>query len=51
MPQLFPMNWMFLSIMFSLILILSLINIYFFPLNSKKFYNFKQPNNKLFLKW
>nr|UZN43715.1 ATP synthase F0 subunit 8 [Ixodes ovatus]UZN43741.1 ATP synthase F0 subunit 8 [Ixodes ovatus] len=51
MPQLFPMNWMFMSLMFSLILILYLINIYYLPLNSKKFYNLKKSNNKLFLKW
>nr|QAB05966.1 ATP synthase F0 subunit 8 [Ixodes tasmani]QAB05979.1 ATP synthase F0 subunit 8 [Ixodes tasmani] len=46
MPQLFPMNWMILLIMFSMIYIMILMIIYFFPMMSPfispkiKFYPF-----------
>nr|UNO53718.1 ATP synthase F0 subunit 8 [Ixodes ovatus] len=51
MPQLFPMNWIILTSMFAIILILTFINIYFFPLNKKNFYTDKKFGKKISFKW
>nr|YP_010937297.1 ATP synthase F0 subunit 8 [Ixodes kohlsi]WKW95293.1 ATP synthase subunit 8 [Ixodes kohlsi]WKW95306.1 ATP synthase subunit 8 [Ixodes kohlsi] len=51
MPQLFPMNWMLLTIFFSIAILISFIKIYFFPDNFKK-YNISMKNFKTyFFKW
>nr|YP_010535431.1 ATP synthase F0 subunit 8 [Ixodes pacificus]UYB78083.1 ATP synthase F0 subunit 8 [Ixodes pacificus]UYB78096.1 ATP synthase F0 subunit 8 [Ixodes pacificus]WKW95280.1 ATP synthase subunit 8 [Ixodes pacificus] len=51
MPQIYPMNWIFLSFLFSLLLAFSLINLYFFLMKTNKL----SPNfikiNKFLLKW
>nr|YP_010350413.1 ATP synthase F0 subunit 8 [Ixodes trichosuri]UOK09894.1 ATP synthase subunit 8 [Ixodes trichosuri] len=51
MPQLFPMNWMFMTLTFSLLFIFVSALIFFFPMTSLKttFVN-KCKNNKMF-KW
>nr|UNO53731.1 ATP synthase F0 subunit 8 [Ixodes ovatus] len=51
MPQLFPMNWIILTIMFAIILTLTFINIYFFPLNKKNFSADKKLGKKISFKW
>nr|YP_009020700.1 ATP synthase F0 subunit 8 [Ixodes pavlovskyi]AHM02275.1 ATPase subunit 8 [Ixodes pavlovskyi]UXX50318.1 ATP synthase subunit 8 [Ixodes pavlovskyi]BCL01332.1 ATPase subunit 8 [Ixodes pavlovskyi] len=51
MPQLFPMNWIFLSILFSLLLSFSLINLYFFLMQTKKMLPNFIKINKFLLKW
>nr|QLD97170.1 ATP synthase F0 subunit 8 [Ixodes rubicundus] len=51
MPQIFPMNWIFLYILFSLILILNFINMFFFIMN-KNYKNYLNIQKKMFfLKW
>nr|AGW06961.1 ATP synthase F0 subunit 8 [Ixodes ricinus] len=51
MPQLFPMNWIFLSILFSILLMFSLINLYFFMMKTKKLTSNTIEINKFLLKW
>nr|YP_010535457.1 ATP synthase F0 subunit 8 [Ixodes scapularis]UER94077.1 ATP synthase F0 subunit 8 [Ixodes scapularis]UYB78135.1 ATP synthase F0 subunit 8 [Ixodes scapularis]UYB78148.1 ATP synthase F0 subunit 8 [Ixodes scapularis] len=51
MPQLFPMNWIFLSFFFSFFLSFSLINFYFFVLKTKKLTPNFSNTNKFLLKW
>nr|NP_739597.1 ATP synthase F0 subunit 8 [Ixodes persulcatus]ANG08302.1 ATP synthase F0 subunit 8 [Ixodes persulcatus]UNO53744.1 ATP synthase F0 subunit 8 [Ixodes persulcatus]UNO53757.1 ATP synthase F0 subunit 8 [Ixodes persulcatus]UXX50331.1 ATP synthase subunit 8 [Ixodes persulcatus]BAC22599.1 ATPase subunit 8 [Ixodes persulcatus] len=51
MPQLFPMNWICLSILFSLLLSFSLINLYFFLMKTKKLLPNFIKINKFLLKW
>nr|YP_010852538.1 ATP synthase F0 subunit 8 [Nycteribia formosana]WGL38767.1 ATP synthase F0 subunit 8 [Nycteribia formosana] len=53
MPQMFPMNWLFIYIIFIMIFLLYMIKIYFsffqkMPNNMKQM-NFK--NNKIYWKW
>nr|YP_010324862.1 ATP synthase F0 subunit 8 [Ixodes nuttallianus]UNO53783.1 ATP synthase F0 subunit 8 [Ixodes nuttallianus] len=51
MPQLFPMNWILLSILFSFILVLSLINLYFFMMKSKKLVSPHKLADMYLFKW
>nr|YP_010324849.1 ATP synthase F0 subunit 8 [Ixodes ovatus]UNO53692.1 ATP synthase F0 subunit 8 [Ixodes ovatus] len=51
MPQLFPMNWIILSIMFAMILISTFVNIYFFPLNKKIFFLTQKSKKNFYFKW
>nr|NP_008500.1 ATP synthase F0 subunit 8 [Ixodes hexagonus]AAD05507.1 ATPase 8 [Ixodes hexagonus] len=38
MPQLFPMSWIILSLLFSMCMLISLIHIFYFPMKSNKFF-------------
>nr|UNO53627.1 ATP synthase F0 subunit 8 [Ixodes (Pholeoixodes) sp.] len=51
MPQIFPMNWIILSSMFSLSILVSYIYIFYIPMKLKKFTPSPTPNKNLFLKW
>nr|YP_010324901.1 ATP synthase F0 subunit 8 [Haemaphysalis danieli]UNO54030.1 ATP synthase F0 subunit 8 [Haemaphysalis danieli] len=48
MPQLFPMNWMLISMMILIIMIFIMINIYFL---SNKMFFFKKNKNIMFKYW
>nr|QLD97183.1 ATP synthase F0 subunit 8 [Ixodes simplex]QLD97196.1 ATP synthase F0 subunit 8 [Ixodes simplex] len=51
MPQIFPMNWNILSILFSISLLMNIILIFFIPMKSNKFYLSNKSFNKIFFKW
>nr|YP_011017344.1 ATP synthase F0 subunit 8 [Amblyomma dubitatum]WQF69007.1 ATP synthase F0 subunit 8 [Amblyomma dubitatum] len=52
MPQLFPMNWMMLTLITITLLILLTINIYFFKMKNKLINNNKTLKNQFLLfKW
>nr|YP_010535470.1 ATP synthase F0 subunit 8 [Ixodes angustus]UYB78161.1 ATP synthase F0 subunit 8 [Ixodes angustus] len=51
MPQLFPMNWIILTILFSLVMLISFIYIFYIPLKLDKITQpLSSPNNPPF-KW
>nr|BEI62454.1 ATP synthase F0 subunit 8 [Ixodes nipponrhinolophi] len=51
MPQIFPMNWNILTILFSITMLMNFILIFFMPLKSNKFYISNKTYNKMFFKW
>nr|UNO53653.1 ATP synthase F0 subunit 8 [Ixodes vespertilionis] len=51
MPQIFPMNWINLTMLFSLTMLMNFIIIFFIPMKSNKFYIINKSYNKLFFKW
>nr|YP_011017292.1 ATP synthase F0 subunit 8 [Amblyomma dissimile]WQF68955.1 ATP synthase F0 subunit 8 [Amblyomma dissimile] len=52
MPQLFPMNWLFISIMILIMLIYLIMIIYFFKISNKiNLIMFPDLKKKIFLKW
>nr|YP_010329378.1 ATP synthase F0 subunit 8 [Ixodes kuntzi]YP_010534093.1 ATP synthase F0 subunit 8 [Ixodes columnae]UNO53640.1 ATP synthase F0 subunit 8 [Ixodes kuntzi]UXX50305.1 ATP synthase subunit 8 [Ixodes columnae] len=51
MPQLFPMNWLLLTILFSLMTMIPFILNFFTPLMMKKFFCFKNKKINFNFKW
>nr|BEI62441.1 ATP synthase F0 subunit 8 [Ixodes fujitai] len=51
MPQIFPMNWITLTILFSITMFMNFITIFFIPMKSNKFHILNKSYNKLYFKW
>nr|QFQ33834.1 ATP synthase F0 subunit 8 [Amblyomma geoemydae] len=52
MPQLFPMNWLILTIIFLIFMVVMTIHIYFFKVEFKFLIKKFKKNNKIFMfKW
>nr|YP_010324836.1 ATP synthase F0 subunit 8 [Ixodes simplex]UNO53614.1 ATP synthase F0 subunit 8 [Ixodes simplex]WKW95267.1 ATP synthase subunit 8 [Ixodes vespertilionis]BEI62428.1 ATP synthase F0 subunit 8 [Ixodes fuliginosus] len=51
MPQIFPMYWNILSILFSISLIMNIIMIFFIPMKSNMFHIPNKSLNMMLFKW
>uniref|UniRef100_UPI0030FEB3DA ATP synthase subunit 8 n=1 Tax=Ixodes trianguliceps TaxID=347913 RepID=UPI0030FEB3DA len=51
MPQLFPMNWMILTLLFSITIIITITQMYFFFFKFKKNYTFMKNYKNIMFKW
>nr|YP_011014761.1 ATP synthase F0 subunit 8 [Ixodes crenulatus]WQB40572.1 ATP synthase F0 subunit 8 [Ixodes crenulatus] len=51
MPQIFPMNWNILTILFFTTMLMNFIFIFFIPMKLNKFYHPNKYSNKPHFKW
>nr|YP_054508.1 ATP synthase F0 subunit 8 [Ixodes uriae]BAD27244.1 ATPase subunit 8 [Ixodes uriae] len=51
MPQLFPMNWMLMTLLFFTLLIFTSTLLFFSPMTSMKVNFFKKSKTSMLMKW